>query len=62
MIMTQQKLKTLWTITKRAEEVLEGYTFKLTAILDDNDRCIPNKNRMALHQLDRALMRLGEED
>ncbi len=43
-----------------AIEVIEGYEFKLTDVLDDNRRCIPWKNRVAIHQLNRALMRLKE--
>lgn len=36
------------------EELLEGYEFKMTNILDANRRCTAQKNRVALHQLERA--------
>ena len=42
-------------------EVLDGYEFKFTNILDAGGRCIHHTNRGAIHQLDRAMMRLGDE-
>lgn len=36
------------------EELLEGYTFKFTNVLDAQSRCVADQNRVALHQLDRA--------
>ena len=42
------------------EELLEGYEFKFTNILDNNGRCIPNTNRIALHQLQKAFWRFKE--
>ncbi len=45
-----------------ARHLVDGYVFKFTNILDDLDRCIPQKNRVDMHQLQRALMSLEEEE
>ena len=45
-----------------AIEVIEGYEFKFTNILDAGGRCIHHRNRVAIHQLDRALTRLEESN
>ena len=43
-----------------AKEVIDGYEFKFTNVLDSGRRCVHNTNRVALHQLDRALRSLEE--
>ena len=45
-----------------AREVIEGYEFKLGAVLDSDRRVIHHKNRADLQQLSQALMSLEEED
>ncbi len=35
-------------------ELLEGYEFKMTDVLDSSRRCVHHVNRGALHQLERA--------
>lgn len=44
-----------------AREMLDGYKFGLTNITDGGGRYIHNTNRIALHELDRAMMKLGDE-
>lgn len=37
------------------EDLLEGYEFTLTNILDANGRCIPKKNRHIMYKLAKTL-------
>ncbi len=45
-----------------AKEVMQGYEFKLGAVLDTSRRAVPYTNSVALNRLDKALMSLEEEE
>ena len=45
-------------VIKCAMNVVESYTFKMSDVLDQVDRCIPYPNSLHLKQLNRALASL----
>ena len=48
-------------IVQCAMSLVNGYEFKMTDVLDEHRRCVANRHRVALHQLDRALRHMGDE-
>ncbi len=58
----RSEIEGFYHLKRCVEVLLEGYEFHMTDVLDANRRCVPQKNRAALHQLDRAFGALGGND